>query len=425
MKTKKQFRKYRLISSPSINALLITLIFGVSCHKIYASIPLVCPVILMHEESLSTQDTIEKEQVIYFYNDYPSFPGGNVQKWIAKNIKYPAEAIEKNIQGKVYVQFVIEKDGSITEVKVIRGVDPLLDAEAVRVVNNMPKWKPGTERGKPARISYTLPVNFFLPKNPKPQPQEDRYTSYLKDIEKIEQKMKDPSLLTESDKTPIGKKMLEGETNNKKAYKKMLEWANTAATPSMIQVSRLMDSLNFSADEKNTVIAIYRKYVQNNLKFLQAIGPKDFIQKFSATPSWEYAQLMLGAQVELKNSLTPERYKQLVLGTYLKSQPQQDLFMVVEDMPSFPGSLQNWIAKNIHYPESAIKNKIGGKVFTQFIIEKDGSVSGAKILRGVSPDLDQEALRLINSMPKWKPGHQKGKAVRVAYTLPIYFHPGK
>lgn len=94
--------------------------------------------------------------------DMPTFPGGNVQKWISKNVKYPPLAAENGIQGKVYIQFVIEKDGSITDVKVVRGVDSSLDKEAVRVIQAMPKWKPGKQRGKPVRVSYTLPINFQL-----------------------------------------------------------------------------------------------------------------------------------------------------------------------------------------------------------------------------------------------------------------------
>ena len=94
--------------------------------------------------------------------DMPQFPGGSVQKWISKNVKYPMIALENNIQGKVFVQFVIEKDGSVSDVKVARSVDPSLDKEAIRVVKAMPKWKPGKQRGKPVRVSYTVPINFQL-----------------------------------------------------------------------------------------------------------------------------------------------------------------------------------------------------------------------------------------------------------------------
>ena len=111
-----------------------------------------------------TEDTGEAD-IFQVVEDMPSFPGGNVQKWIAKNVKYPVLAMENGIQGKVYIQFVIEKDGSITDTKVIRGVDASLDKEAIRVINSMPKWKPGKQRGKPVRVSYTLPINFQLSTN--------------------------------------------------------------------------------------------------------------------------------------------------------------------------------------------------------------------------------------------------------------------
>lgn len=107
------------------------------------------------------EDTGETELFVVV-EDMPQFPGGKVQQWIAKNVKYPVLAMENGIQGKVYIQFVIEKDGSITDVKVLRGVDASLDKEAVRVVQSMPKWKPGKQRGKPVRVSYTLPINFQL-----------------------------------------------------------------------------------------------------------------------------------------------------------------------------------------------------------------------------------------------------------------------
>ncbi|MBK7129370.1 MAG: energy transducer TonB [Crocinitomicaceae bacterium] len=94
----------------------------------------------------------------------PEFIGGAdaLDDFIKKNIKYPAEAKEQGIQGKVYVQFVVEKDGTVTNVTVRRGAHTLLDNEAVRVVKLMPAWKPGTMRGKKVRVRYTLPITFSL-----------------------------------------------------------------------------------------------------------------------------------------------------------------------------------------------------------------------------------------------------------------------
>ena len=96
----------------------------------------------------------------------PEFKGGigGLMKWIAEHTNYPKEAKKKGITGKVFVQFVIERDGSVSNVKLARKVNPLLDEEAVRVIKMMPKWKPGKQRGKPVRVMYQIPINFVLDK---------------------------------------------------------------------------------------------------------------------------------------------------------------------------------------------------------------------------------------------------------------------
>ena len=113
-------------------------------------------------DSWGEEESDGEADIFQVVEDMPQFPGGSVQKWIAKNVKHPMIAQENNIQGKVFVQFVIEKDGSVSDVKVARSVDPSLDKEAIRVVKAMPKWKPGKQRGKPVRVSYTVPINFQL-----------------------------------------------------------------------------------------------------------------------------------------------------------------------------------------------------------------------------------------------------------------------
>ena len=100
------------------------------------------------------------------------------------------------------------------------------------------------------------------------------------------------------------------------------------------------------------------------------------------------------------------------------------IYSVVETMPDFPGGqkeLLSFLSRNIKYPTKAIESKIQGRVIVQFVVNKDGSISNAKIVRSVDPDLDKEALRVINSMPQWKPGMQKGEPVSVKFTVPIVF----
>ena len=104
----------------------------------------------------------------------PQFPGGQgvMMKYLAANIKYPASAVKAKKQGRVIVTFVIQKDGSVTEARIARSVDPELDAEALRIVKAMPNWTPGTQDGKPVNVKYTIPVVFSLQKDVTPRKKE-------------------------------------------------------------------------------------------------------------------------------------------------------------------------------------------------------------------------------------------------------------
>lgn len=103
---------------------------------------------------------------------------------------------------------------------------------------------------------------------------------------------------------------------------------------------------------------------------------------------------------------------------------EEEIFMVVEQMPEFPGGmaeLMKFLSKNIKYPTIAQENGIQGRVIVQFVVNQDGSIVDPVVMRSVDPYLDKEALRVISTMPKWKPGMQRGKAVRVKYTVPVTF----
>lgn len=104
------------------------------------------------------------QQIFTVVEEMPEFPGGNAEllKYLAKSIKYPVIAQENGIQGRVICAFVVNRDGGIVDAEVLRGVDPSLDKEALRVIMAMPKWKPGKQRGKPVRVKYTVPVTFRL-----------------------------------------------------------------------------------------------------------------------------------------------------------------------------------------------------------------------------------------------------------------------
>ena len=106
------------------------------------------------------------------------------------------------------------------------------------------------------------------------------------------------------------------------------------------------------------------------------------------------------------------------------SQSNQNVYDQVEEMPEFPGGMSamiEFLQTNIKYPKDAIKQDVGGRVMVMFVVETDGSISNVRVARKVFPSLDKEAVRVVKTMPKWKPGKEKGRAVRVNFTMPIVF----
>ena len=106
------------------------------------------------------------------------------------------------------------------------------------------------------------------------------------------------------------------------------------------------------------------------------------------------------------------------------SQSNQNVYDQPEQMPEYPGGMPamiDFLQTNLQYPQDAIKQKVEGRVMVMFVVETDGSLSNVRVARKVFPSLDAEALRVVKTMPKWKPGKEKGKAVRVNYTLPVVF----
>ena len=206
-------------------------------------------------------------------------------KYLQANIKYPEQAKNNGLQGRVIVQFVVNKDGSICEDTILKSVAPSLDAEAVRVVRSMPNWTPGKQKGEAVRVRFTLPVTFRL----------------------------------------------DGCEESK-----------------------------------------------------------------------------------------PAEVKQVV-----KTSTQgEEIFKVPEQMPEYPGGmgeLMKFMQRNVRYPKEAQEQGKQGRVVVQFVVEKDGSITDAKIAKSVDPQLDAEALRVVNAMPNWTPGKQRGKEVRTYFTIPVTF----
>ncbi len=137
-------------------------------------------------------DTTNQETFV-IVETHPEYPGGNQARlsFLAKKIHYPLDAIESGIQGTVYIQFIVEKDGSVTNAKVIRGVSPSIDKAALKAVKQMPKWKPGTQDGKAVRAQFNMPVKFMLSTDtPKEKELTRKEKRALKKKQKAEAKAK-------------------------------------------------------------------------------------------------------------------------------------------------------------------------------------------------------------------------------------------
>ena len=120
--------------------------------------------VLLFSFTTSTAQTKKNNMVYDVVEVMPQFPGGQTAmlKYIMENIKYPKQIMEEGIQGRVTVSFIVEKDGRVSNVRLLRSVQPSLDKEAIRVVKSMPKWTPGKQNGKPVRVRFNLPVMFKL-----------------------------------------------------------------------------------------------------------------------------------------------------------------------------------------------------------------------------------------------------------------------
>lgn len=140
-------------------------------HKIIRSVSRIIgmPAFVCPEKPV---EKVDSDGVYLMPDQLPEFPGGiqAMMKFLSTNIKYPVEAQKKGISGRVIVQFVIMEDGTLDQAKVIRGVDPLLDEEALRVVKSMPKWKPGMDRGEAVKVRFTAPIMFNLSRKDTPRP---------------------------------------------------------------------------------------------------------------------------------------------------------------------------------------------------------------------------------------------------------------
>ncbi len=317
----------------------------------------------------------------------------SMQRHISKNFNYPKEAQEKGIQGRVNTIFVISKKGKIEGLR-MRGPDSILEKEVKRIINRLPKMKPGEHRGKKVDVPFSIPVVFKL------------------DIEKT------------FDKLP--------ENSNRFGPK---------AAQAIKQYNQLVterERLLKNSNEKNPIIVNLDEQL-NNLRnsINKPISASSTIKKGGVQE--QYASLLKERERLLKS--TNEKNPVIVnldaqLERLRKAISQDDEtvpFATIDEVPIFPGcedaenkrkcfneKIQKHISKNFNYPKEAQEKGIRGRVSVMFTIATDGSIQNIR-KRGPDSLLESEVERIIKRLPKMKPGKHKGKAVNVPFSIPITF----
>ena len=322
----------------------------------------------------------------------PEFPGGETEltKFIKNKLRYPAQAANENAQGKVIVNFVIKHDGKIEGIKVVRGVHPALDAEALRVIGLMPDWKPGKQNGKFVDVAYTIPIQFKL-EGP------------------------DPNTVLIRPQFPGGENEMINFIAGHISYPKQAKRDNV----------------------EGTVFVCFKVLVTGkieDIKVVRGVHPAldaEAIRVIQSMPDWKPGTISgeaknmgstIPIQFKLRSDKKTEEVKVVGYGAMQKKKEQQ--FVVVEQMPQYPGgaaALMKFISENVKYPAQATTDKAQGTVIMNFVIKSDGMVDQLNVERGVHPALDAEATRVLGLMPAWIPGRQGGTPVDVSYTVPIQF----
>ena len=359
------------------------------------------------EQGKSKERVFRREQM-------PEFPGGEaaLMKFINENLRYPAAAIENGIQGRVVVQFVVKKDGSVGDVKVIRGIDPTLDQEAIRVCKTLPKFIPGKQDGKPVDVWFTAPVIFKL----------NKVTNNLQTDESNNTRHNREIMLRPMEQMP---EFPGGQAALLKFINENLRYPATAIENGIQGrvVVQFVVKKDGSVGDVKVIRGIDPTLDQEAIRVCKTL-PK-FIpgkRRDNGEPINAWVTLPITFKLdEAPNNIQTDKSEDMANDTIHN---RELIFRHVEQMPEFPGgeaALMRFINENLRYPVAAIENGIQGRVTVQFIVKEDGSVGDVKVVRGVDPTLDEEAVRVCKALPKFIPGIQDGIPVNVWFTLPIFF----
>lgn len=375
--------------------------------KLFVVIPLTAVIIIAMASCAAAKKTAGSQkstplqpptEVFTVVEEMPIFPGGEaaLMKYVYSNIVYPKAAKDKNIQGKVVLKFVVGADGTVGDIQVFRSVDPLLDAEAVRVIKASPKWQPGKQGGKPVNVYYSLPVTYAL--TPSIQMNMPRYTVSQGDTIWVRPE--------ESPSFPGGGEAI---ARFKEANLKYPEAALSSLVGGTV-------SVQFIVNENGSL---------TDISITSGVSPSldaEALRVARLMPQWQPGKEK-GKTVKVRSGAS-FTFSPPSTGLGISGGVPTEVFVVVEEMPVFPGgdsALIKFISNNIKYPQNAKEKNIQGRVIIRFCVTYEGKIAKVGVLKGVDPELDQEAIRVIKMLPEWKPGKQGGKPVNVWYSVPVTF----
>ena len=232
----------------------------------------------------------------------PEF-NGNLNQWIGENVQYLEEAYANQIDGRVFVTFVIEKDGSVTHARVVRSAHPLLDAEALRVIAGMPKWKPAMSEGKAVRFEKTLPITFKYT----PQEAELTYEQYLKNLEEEQEMLKKGEKMSLEDmarRVNAFKKQLGDDATVRKL---LLEKSLSIKSEIDSTVKAQAKVLKLKKNDVKELTKIYENEIDTKIKLIESLGEDQFISYFVES-ELEMRKIEMDKMLKIKD-LLKDRFK--------------------------------------------------------------------------------------------------------------------
>jgi len=307
-------------------------------------------------------------------------------------VTYPEIALKARVEGRVIVQFIVDKNGSVREAKILRGVGAGLDEEATRVISEHAVFTPGRQDGKPVAVRLSIPIVFKL-RNEFESLSDQSQSPEKQDVYEIVEER--PRLI--------------GGIRGLQAKVKYPEIARKAHVEGRVIVQLIVD-------ENGNV---------RDAEILRGAGAgldEEAIRVIS-----EHAEFTPGRQdgkpvaVRLSIPIVFKLDNEFEsLSDQSQSSENQDVYEIVEQMPELIGGIRGLYAK-VKYPEIARKANVEGRVIVQFIVDENGNVHDAEVLREAGAGLDEEATRVIMEEAKFIPGYQSGRAVSTKMSLPIVF----